>query len=109
MRTIELEGHLGNQREVYVAAGDRRSGSNKTRLPAHQLYQADAVQHACSLGVSTIDNSVRLFDGRCKSKRPTAKLDVVVDCFGKADDGNLQISAADFKGDFVRPALRAIA
>ncbi len=41
---VQAEGHLGDERQVHVVAGDRCTGGDKPRVASHELHERDAVQ-----------------------------------------------------------------
>jgi len=106
---VQLEGLLGDQAVVDLAAGQRRAGGDEARVAAHQLDQPDAVQHRARFRVGDVDHLARGVDGRAVAERARHIENVVVDGLRDADDGE---RVAQRAGGFVDPvcaALRAVA
>ena len=106
---VELERHLGDEREVHVLARDRRAGGDEPRVAAHEFHEPDPARHAARLGVRAIEHARRFLDGAEKSERARDEADVVVDRLRHADDRERVAAFARFLEKIVPAALRAIA
>ncbi len=106
---FEIERHLWNQREVHVAAGERRVRDHEAGIAAHDLDQADPVRMAMGLGVRAVERLGRLLDGSIETERLVDEVDVVVDRLWDADDRDLEAAPVRFLPDSVCPLERAVA
>src|ERR1700676_1880132 len=52
---VQADWHLRNEDEVDVVAGQRRVTGDESRMPAHQLDEADAVRDRTGLRVRGLD------------------------------------------------------
>ena len=106
---VELERHLGDEREVHVLARDDRAGGDEAGVASHQLHEPDAAGHAARLGVRAIEHARRFLDRGEKAERARDEADVVVDRLRHADDRERVAALARFLVEIVRAALRAVA
>ena len=108
-KSLELERHLGDEREVHVLARDSRARGDEARVAAHEFHEPDAAGHAARFGVRAIEHARGFFDGAEESERARDEANVVVDRLRHADDGERVAAPARFLVEIVRAALRAIA
>ena len=99
---VELERHLGDEREVHVLARDRRARGDEPRVAAHEFHEPDPARHAARLGVRAIEHARRFLDGAEKSERARDEADVVVDRLRHADDRERVAAFARFLVEIVR-------
>ena len=74
---LELERHFGNQREVDVAARQRRERHHEPGIAPHDLHQPDPVRVAAGLGVRAVEHPGRLLHRGVETERLVDVVDVV--------------------------------
>ena len=108
-KTLELERHLRDEREVHVLTRDYCAGSDESGVAPHQLYQTNTSGHATRLGVRAIKHPLCFLDRAEKSERARDEADIVVDCLWHTDNGERMTALARFLIEIVGAALGSVA
>ena len=90
VRTVEPEGHLGDQHEVGLVVGQRGVAGDEAGVPPHQLDQPDPADPGLGLHHRGIDRLRGGAEGGDETEALPDEGDVVVDRLGDADDPDLQ-------------------
>ncbi len=107
-RPFELEGHLGDEHVIDIAARQRGIAGDEARIAAHEFHQPHAVHRARCLDVGTLDGLHGGCKGRLEAEAFVEKHNVVVDGLRNADDRLFQPATLDFLHDLGRAPQRAV-
>ena len=107
--TFKGKGDFRDETEVHVVVGQNGESGDKTRLSAHELYQADSVSRPRSLVMGRIRYPGRFGYGRLEAERLLNKGYIVIYGFRNTDHRDLQASPCNFSGDSPAPPESPVA
>lgn len=100
---VQREEHLRDEAQVHVGSSQRRVRRDEAGVAAHELHQADPIQHAARFGVGRTNGPGRRLDRGGESEASFHPVQVVVDRLRDADHSQGQMTAPGLGRDGVRP------
>jgi len=105
---FKIKRHFRYQDKVCLVAGERCVRRDKTGIPAHDFYKADAVNRGYRFNMGGFYDFYRFGYRGVKTERTVDNGKIIVNGFGNSNKRNFQFSFAYFFRDIKSAALSAV-